>query len=1187
MLKTPIILKPLVLPLYGERLIEASAGTGKTFTIGLFYLRLLLGLGGKSAFNRQLSIKEILVVTFTENSTAELRSRIHSNIHELRIACLCGYSLNPLFVELMSQITNLSDAASTLLIAAQNMYEASIFTIHGFCKRMLDLYSFEIGLLFQQELVVDETRIHRQAVTDFWRRSFYPLPLSVIHVVRKLWVGPEQLFQELSPFLSKNTLMPDESLELDSTIEHRHQLIISEIKELKKEWLSVDYLFEFIKKSGIDARSYQDKNLRRWLEKITVWAKTQTIDYAFPKELIYFNQKTLLSKSKTGLCPHHPIFERIETFLECPPFLSLRQFVLSYARRKVDFLIRKNKAIHAQIGFDDILEELDKALHKKNGDVLSNMIREQYPAVIIDEFQDTDPKQYRIFRTVYHKKPNIVLLLIGDPKQAIYSFRGADILTYMQARSEVNACYTLDTNWRSSLAMTKAVTQLFLRKHNPFLLCEIPFVSVKSASLNHGLQFRIENRIQPALKFCLQPGDGIGIVHYHQFMAQKCAEDIRYWIYKGGQGQILIGNQQKQRPIKASDITVLVRNRSEASIIGEALNQLMIPSVYLSNQDSIYRTLEAREIVYFLEAVSKPWKNTAILSALATSLFNMPAEKIDELKKNDVSWNAIVDEFEYYHNHWRIYGIFAMLHAFIIKRQIAENLLESNNGERRLTNLLHLIEVLQEASITKHSQHILIRWLVQKLEQPDSKVSSQKLRLEHDRNLVKIVTIHKSKGLQYPLVWLPFASDFHNSKNNYSHNYQSFTKSLSEPQSTSGGVLAERNRLAEDLRLLYVALTRSIFHCSIGIAPIFKGRRKKQGKSDLHRSAIGYLIQNGIASNASGLRLALQELKNNLIEVDETSHVSHDRLKQYKISHTETLTLNSRKLSRSIHNYWRMTSFSDLQKKNYNTKTAMINSLSYSDISFEKTEEEALEKQTIDLELTSHTFPRGATSGTFLHKLLEKVEFNIPLNEKWLLQQLRYQGLSDQWKEVICDWIQNILHTPLNHTGVSLSQLSCSVRQVEFQFYLPIFKLITARELNQVINQDPLSATCPPLCFNEIKGMLQGAIDLVFFWDNKYYLVDYKSNWLGEKNTSYTQEAMKETMQTHRYDVQYQLYALALHRHLRRCIKRYNYTQHFGGIIYLFLRGLDGTRNSYGIYHAHPNSNFMNAIDHLFLYKKR
>lgn len=183
---------------------------------------------------------------------------------------------------------------------------------------------------------------------------------------------------------------------------------------------------------------------------------------------------------------------------------------------------------------------------------------------------------------------------------------------------------------------------------------------------------------------------------------------------------------------------------------------------------------------------------------------------------------------------------------------------------------------------------------------------------------------------------------------------------------------------------------------------------------------------------------------------------------------------------------------------------------------------------------------------------------------------------------MVREWITRILQTPLNDSGVSLHQLPADARRVELQFYLPIERLLKAEALDALVRQDPLSAGCPPLDFYQVQGMLKGFIDLVFCWQGKYYLLDYKSNWLGEDSSAYTQQAMAQAMQSHRYDLQYQLYTLALHRYLRHRLADYDYQQHFGGVIYLFLRGLDGTDASNGIYSTRPAPEFVEALDQLF-----
>ncbi|WP_168401160.1 exodeoxyribonuclease V subunit beta [Erwinia amylovora] len=1162
-------LEPLSLPLHGERLIEASAGTGKTFTIGLLYLRLLLGLGGEAAFSRPLSVEEILVVTFTEAATAELRGRIRANIHELRIACIRGESPNLMLAALMAEIADLPQAASVLLAAERQMDEAGIFTIHGFCQRMLNLNAFESGMLFEQELLEDETPLRRRAAADFWRRYCYPLPLPVARVVRQLWAGPEQLLKTLSPWLGGEAPMLKSAPDNDETIEQRHEKIIARISTLKQAWLAAGDLQQVIDASGVDRRSYNSKHLPNWLEKISLWAQAVTQDYEVPKDLERFGQRLLLEKTKKGEPPRHPLFDRIDAFLAEP--LSLRDLVIARALQQVRFVTQQQKRLHAQLGFDDLLGRFDAALQQPGGEALASAIRQRYPVALIDEFQDTDPQQYRIFRTLYRRQPDSALLLIGDPKQAIYAFRGADIFTYMKARSEVSAHYTLETNWRSSPAMVNAVNQLFSGQQNPFLFSEIPFINVNPAAPNHGLNFSVQGKVQPALQFWLQPGDGVGVSDYQQFMARQCAAEICRWLSAGQKGEALMGKSGQQRAVQASDITVLVRSRSEAAVMREALNALAIPSVYLSNRDSVFTTPEAREMLWLLQAVLAPEQERILRSALATSLFGTDALALDALSQDERAWDALVDEFVDYRQRWLQRGVLPMLRELMMKRQIAENLLASDNGERRLTDLLHLGELLQEASATLDSEHALVRWLAQQIEQPDGQSASQQLRLESDRHLVQIVTIHKSKGLQYPLVWLPFVANFREADNGVYHDRQTFTALLDLQQSEESIELAEQERLAEDLRLLYVALTRSIFHCSVGIAPLIKGSRKKEGNSDLHRSALGYLVQQGEPADATGLLAALQALNSDATALIMAAEADAP---PWQTQQEEVGILSSRTLPRSLRDNWRVTSYSGLQQHSHSIVMEWLPRLDV-----DAAGEASIERVP---QLTPHTFPRGAGPGTFLHGLFETLEFSAPLDEEWLAQQLSGQALGEEWQPVMRDWIVRILQTPLNETGVSLYQLPAPARKAELQFYLPISRLLTSEALDRVVRQDPLSQPCPPLDFHQVRGMLKGFIDLVFCWQGKYYLLDYKSNWLGEDSNAYTQEAMAQAMQAHRYDLQYQLYTLALHRYLRHRLVDYDYQLHFGGVIYLFLRGLDGVAGSNGIYCTRPQPEFVTALDQLF-----
>lgn len=1168
---TPQRLDPLTLPLTGERLIEASAGTGKTFTIGLLYLRLLLGLGQNAAFPRPLSVEEILVVTFTEAATAELRGRIRQNIHQLRIACVRGVSHNPMLAELLAQIDNLPQAASMLLAAERQMDEAAIFTIHGFCQRMLNLNAFESGMLFEQQLIEDEHALRKQATADFWRRHCYPLPLSIARVIAAEWSGPQALLSTLSPWLQGESPTLKYPPDADETLPERHQKLIERIERLKAQWLAAQgELLALITDSGVDKRSYSSKHLPNWLEKIGQWAQEETQNYAVPKDLERFGQRTLEEKTKKGAPPRHKLFTAIEDFLAEP--LSLRDLVIARALQEIRFATRKEKRQRALLGFDDLLSRFDEALQQAGGELLASTIRRRYPVALIDEFQDTDPQQYRIFHRLYVGQPESALLLIGDPKQAIYAFRGADIFTYMKARAEVSAHYTLDTNWRSSPAMVASVNQLFSRLENPFLFSEIPFLPVQAAAPNTALRFTLNGEEQPALRFWLQPGGGTGVSEYQQYMARQCAAEIRHWLAAGQQGQALIGKGEDMRPVQASDITILVRSYGEAAVMREALNALNIPSVYLSNRDSVFTTPEARELLWLLQAVLAPEQERTLRSALATSVMGLDALTLDSLSQDERAWNQLVDEFDGYRQLWLKRGVLPMLRELMVSRHIAENLLVSASGERRLTDLLHLGELLQEAAAQLDSEHALVRWLSQQIAQPNSQAANQQLRLESDRHLVQIVTIHKSKGLQYALVWLPFIANFREAPQGIYHDRQSFQALLDLQGDEESQQLAEQERLAEDLRLLYVALTRSVWHCSIGVAPLVKGNRKKEGGSDLHKSALGFLLQRGEEADSEQLLSILQQMISPAIALttDEVSDQS-----PWQADDPQNLQLSSRHITRTLRDEWRVTSYSGLQQHG---SAIPLELLPRFDVDAAGESGEVSEQS-----LTPHSFPRGASPGTFLHGLFENIDFSQPLETGWLAQQLQLQGYDDIWLPVLQQWMDRILSTPLDSNGVSLRQLAPQQKQVELQFYLPISAMLNAPALDRLIRQhDPLSAQAPELAFHQVRGMLKGFIDLVFCWQGKYYLLDYKSNWLGNDSAAYTPEAMAQAMISHRYDLQYQLYSLALHRYLRHRLADYDYQRHFGGVYYLFLRGVDGSASDNGVFRTCPSAEFIDALDRLF-----
>ncbi len=1145
-------LDPLRLPLIGERLIEASAGTGKTFTIAALYLRLLLGLGGEAAYPRAISVEELLVVTFTEAATEELRGRIRSNIHELRIACLRGESDNPLYSALLAEIADKDDAAKTLLLAERQMDEAAVFTIHGFCQRMLSLNAFESGMLFEQQLIEDESRLRYQACADFWRRHCYPLTRDIAAVIHDVWKGPRDLLKSLDRWLQGEAPQLKSPPAPNETLAERHQQIIARIDSLKQQWREqVGEIEGVLENSGLDRRKFNRGNQGKWMEKVNAWAQEETLSYQLPDALEKFAQSFLLERTKAGgEPPVHPLFSAVESLLASS--LTLTDLVLARAMVEIRDAVAREKRRRGELGFDDMLSRLDEALRGDSGETLASAIRQRFPVAMIDEFQDTDPQQYRIFRRIWRRQPETALLLIGDPKQAIYAFRGADIFTYMKARGDVAAHYTLDTNWRSSPGMVGSVNRLFSLSDNPFMFHEIPFLPVKAAAKNKGLRFTVDAADVPAMNVWLMPGDTVGSGDYQTFMAQLCATQIRDWLSAGQRGRALLWRGETSRPVQASDITVLVRNRLEAAQVREALQTLGIPSVYLSNRDSVFETLEAQELLWLLQAVLAPERENTLRSALATSMFGLTALDIENLNQDEQAWDALVEEFSEYRQIWRQRGVMPMLRALMTARHIAENLLATRGGERRLTDILHISELLQEAASQLESEHALVRWLAQHIAEPDSNAASQQMRLESDKHLVQIVTIHKSKGLEYPLVWLPFIARFRKQDQAFYHDRETFAAVLDLGQDEASLELAEAERLAEDLRLLYVALTRAVWHCSLGVAPLSS---RKSGNSDFHLSALGRLLQAGEAMDAAGLAARLADFCHGDIALQIPGELD---LTPWQAPAATIPRLSARELQRRIADDWRVTSYSGLQQHGFSGGQDLLPRLDVDAAGVGEVVEEP--------QLTPHQFPR-ARAGQSSHSLFEELDFTQPVPEGWMAEKLQLSGFDAQWAPVLTDWLGGVLKTRLPGPDIALNQLAARDKQVEMAFYLPIAQLLTAERLDALIRQyDPLSADTPPLDFRQVRGMLKGFIDLVFRHEGRYYLLDYKSNWLGEDREAYTRPAMEQAMRAHRYDLQYQLYSLALHRYLRHRLADYDYDRHFGGVIYLFLRGMDGQEGGQGIF---------------------
>ncbi|WP_068978620.1 exodeoxyribonuclease V subunit beta [Aeromonas sp. EERV15] len=1185
-------LNTLRFPLHGERLIEASAGTGKTYTIAGLYLRLLLGhgplieegadAGQPSAHERPLSVTEILVVTFTEAATAELRGRIRGRIHEARLAFMRGHSSDTLLAQLLAEVDDHELAARRLLAAERQMDEAAVFTIHGFCQRMLKQNAFESGALFETEFLTDDSQLRLQAVSDYWRAEFYPVDKTLASSVRALWPSPAALLREMGSWLDNSELEIHPALG-DETLAARHQVAMSRIAAVKCEWLA--QADEIRRQTDGQISRYTGKNYEGWLAKIADWAQDEGSGYAIPKELERFGQTVLEENlKKGGAVPTLPLFSQIDQLLASRP--GIRDLILQRAAKVVRSRMQASKRQAHQLSFDDLLKDLDGALGSSLGERLCERIRATYRVAMIDEFQDTDPQQYRIFHRLYGLQESgghtdTALLMIGDPKQAIYGFRGADIFTYIQARRNVSAHYTLGRNWRSSSVLVGAVNGLFERAKDPFIYeADIPFLPVEAQGKSKALV--LDGATAPVLhcwQLSGQPTFNRG--DYQSKMARATAAEIHRLLTLAREGKALIGD----KAVKSGDIAVLVRTGAEGKLVQQELARLAIASVYLSNRESVLEQTEAREILLILHACQNPSEERSLRAALATGLFDLDAKALDGLASDERAWESAVQEFMEYRKIWHRRGVLAMLRALLHRRNLASSLLASPYGERRLTNFLHLGELLQQVSSELDGEYALLRWLGEAVSRPNGQDAEQVLRLESERKLVQIVTIHKSKGLEYPLVFLPFICSHRPAETPLYH--EAGNRTILDLTGAEGSLAeADRERLAEDLRLLYVALTRGVYATWLGLAPVRAGAGKSE-KTDLHHTAIGYLLQKGEEGDAQTLATALTELAQALpgVAVGEPSLTRPAPLppEEEQLGEPQVRHFTGR-----LERDWWISSYSGLAAQGNGHSKGVLANPGFDDEVVTEAAALAAELSTAQQEEASQpsifTFPKGARPGTLLHSLFETIDFQSAAGEplaEHIATLLAQDGFDESWAEVLQQQVEAVLDTelPVEHgEPVRLRDLAPERKQVELEFFLPMGR-VTAPALTALCQQhDPLSRGNKPLSFATVQGMLKGFIDLVFEWQGRWYLLDYKSNHLGMSPADYSRPALERAMAEHRYDLQYQLYSLALHRLLTLRLPGYDFEQHFGGVFYLFLRGMPQG----GIFHTRPSRELVQGLDKLF-----
>ncbi|MBM7072884.1 exodeoxyribonuclease V subunit beta [Shewanella sp. 202IG2-18] len=1171
------LLNPLTLPLSNRGLIEASAGTGKTYTISGLYLRLLVGHGCKP-----LTCEQILVVTFTNAATEELRDRIRNRIRTAYQAFL-GLECDDDFIK---QLFNEIDKAEHMMalrrldLALKSLDESSIFTIHGFCQRILSDMAFESATLFETEFTLDDSEYLHHAVRDFWRQHCYTLDSAMAQVIQQEFGEPENLLKQIRPLLNATEV---KVLTKTDNFEDIAQRLIQSLSDFKSNWKTQHNgtlkQLEALPLNGVrfGKKTENFPKLHAMFDTIGNWVKNGR--GLPPKKAMEALAYSNIKLNKGGEMPHEKQVKLLKSIEKINNKMAqLKPAFLQQAVAEIKLRFDAQKTQHNILTPDDLLSKLAAAL-KDNNETLPTSILNRFPVALIDEFQDTDPLQFEIFSTIYQATDASGLLMIGDPKQAIYAFRGADIHTYLQAREQTKDHYYLGRNWRSSESMVNGVNGLFLAKDDPFISDSIPFENVDTPS--SAKQKIIQDSINDdsALRLRLlseEPEKGLNKASARKILAEDAAAEIVRLLNEGQNGTATISGE----PIQAKDIAVLVRDRNEATIIKQSLADRNIGAVFLS-RDSVYHSNEAVELAIVLRSLVEPKNERLLRSALATKLLGYTAEQIHQFNYDENQRQLILDLFDALSAQWQQRGVMPALLNMAAKTQLISRLLHDDDGERRLTDFRHLAELLQQKSTELDGISALLSWFEQQLIASASG-EDQQLRLESEQNLVQIVTIHKSKGLEYPICFIPFVSLARDNRRRPSPMLYHHNNALvwDVEQTDEGWDKQKKEVLAEDLRLLYVALTRPVYRCYLGVANHSRFTKRSGLASQLHETAIGYLL--GIDSKECDFS-RIQEATANLacasISSAEIQATAIDK-KPLNENRKESSELAAKPLCRIIDTPWRVGSYSGLVKN-----LAHANHHPGADDEGADVTEafaDVIHHEEVDpyQRQDRFNFEKGANAGSFLHLVLELIDFTNPLTdlEKHLPEAMSQYGIDDEWYQILLEWYLDLLAAPMSKEGLSLGIIKPEKRLVEMEFYLPIEKL-TAEDLNQTLEDFGYGIN---LDFDSLQGMLKGFIDLTFEHDGKFYIADYKSNYLGEDFECYEFKHLILAMMDHRYDLQYILYSLALHRFLKNRLPNYNYDTHFGGCYYLFLRGMSVNHTTKGIYFDKPPKALIERLDKLF-----
>jgi exodeoxyribonuclease V beta subunit len=1219
-------------PLHGVHLVEASAGTGKTWNIEAIVVRLLSEV--RPASGKRLKPRDVLVVTFTEAATQELRERIINRINQVYQAlrelspdltdpflagCVQRYGLD---TDLRMEILEHLDECK------QEFDEASIFTIHGFASTVLKDFRFETGIDFNVEIQKDTKVLIDELIGDFWRRKNVELSKIRNNRLRGAitsWFKKDTLASQLTLFTQQpktQIILPDTPDQWvgKSMIECYHDLnqLLEAVEEVWiKEREVIRGELASIKVSRFDYAA----NFEKWEEKLLQFiqnpfsnVKVTDLDRFTPD---FFELK------RASAIPQHRVFQMIQDVAPLFTWLGqteIRQTLISL--RDGYRASRKEKKV---LIYEDLLTILSDALEQSDDPVkaasLRNKLRDRYKVALIDEFQDTDPIQFNIFQKIYVENvhdSDRLLYLIGDPKQAIYKFRGADLNTYLEVRDKVDSQFSLAVNYRSSENMVDGVNRFFGKNH-AFINPKLRYRPVSANQSENPLITDVDNGNQ-ALRFVQIGNEEItNKTLASNYTIKWVGSQIAALLNSSAIGNsYFLGKNGTKRAISPGDIAILVSSKRQANIFREHLASINVPSVE-TGDTNIFDSRDAYLLSLLLECMLNPGATRKVRALLSTEYFRKNIDEINEWQTDNLRWSDLIQSLNVSRTKAENEGILPGLRYFFDLYDIELTLLKSQFGERRLTNLRHLTELLYSEEKESHRNFSsLLNWLKRKRLSDSFSDDVFKMRLESDAERVQVITMHSSKGLEYPIVFAPFLWETVKKtiRNKcYTFRDDSGTTIMEiEPYLSSTGLDKHFMEAWEDrIRLAYVTLTRSRYRCYIPF-PLHKEGVKSplfgtQLGSNTHIDYLGF-GKNSKYPDYTGNVFTQENILSFMLKKEV--EINQDVI-QYSIATKRSVVYTGRieenidcqpRIFNSKHRVRliperNISSYSSIQRK-YDAATVLYDGiLDEVDLveSSASTSDNIINIENEQTEINIFNFPKGADTGNLWHEIFELIDFSDTANHEVIIQSCcekhgyDYELFGNVLKKMVNLTLQKNL---LESKTLRLKDLTVdsTLREMEFLLNYDASKMeeflkalgfdSSNLDTDDIFAQTNIEVgqSDEPGNPSKISYLLTGLIDLVFEHQGKFYILDYKSNYLGESTDKYSPDTLKHDIWVNKYNMQYHIYCVALNKYLSKRMYKYSYDTHFGGVFYLYLRGIN-VENRSGIFFDRPDLGLLKKLSDL------